>query len=66
MAIQRRQVLADDNKLAPRDHLEKLALGNHTEVIKHTLATLRFVFQDTSDAALVRWNRDHLQHRDRL
>jgi prepilin-type N-terminal cleavage/methylation domain-containing protein/prepilin-type processing-associated H-X9-DG protein len=28
--------------------------------------TLRFVFQDTSDAALVRWNRDHLPHRDRL
>src|SRR2546430_5654172 len=29
-------------------------------------ATLRFLFQDTSDAALVRWNRDHLPHRDRL
>ena len=28
--------------------------------------TLRFLFQDTSDAALVRWNRDHLPHRDRL
>jgi prepilin-type processing-associated H-X9-DG protein/prepilin-type N-terminal cleavage/methylation domain-containing protein len=28
--------------------------------------TLRFLFQDTSDAALVRWNRDHLAHRDRL
>ena len=28
--------------------------------------TLRLVFQDTSDAALVRWNRDHLPHRDRL
>ena len=27
---------------------------------------LKFVFEDTSDAALVRWNRDHLPHRDRL
>jgi prepilin-type processing-associated H-X9-DG protein/prepilin-type N-terminal cleavage/methylation domain-containing protein len=28
--------------------------------------TLRFLFDDASDAALVRWNRDHLPHRDRL
>jgi prepilin-type processing-associated H-X9-DG protein len=28
--------------------------------------TLRLLFEDTSDAALVRWNRDHLPHRDRL
>ena len=27
---------------------------------------LHFLFEDTSDAALVRWNRDHLAHRDRL
>jgi prepilin-type processing-associated H-X9-DG protein/prepilin-type N-terminal cleavage/methylation domain-containing protein len=27
---------------------------------------LKFLFADTSDAALVRWNRDHLPHRDRL
>ena len=27
--------------------------------------TLKFLFQDTSDAASVRWNRDHLPHRDR-
>ena len=27
---------------------------------------LTFLFDDTSDAALVRWNRDHLPHRDRL
>ena len=24
--------------------------------------TLKFLFEDTSDAALVRWNRDHLPH----
>jgi prepilin-type N-terminal cleavage/methylation domain-containing protein/prepilin-type processing-associated H-X9-DG protein len=28
--------------------------------------SLKFVFEDTSDAALARWNRDHLPHRDRL
>lgn len=27
---------------------------------------LIFLFKDTGDAALVRWNRDHLPHRDRL
>ncbi len=28
--------------------------------------TLTFLFTDTSDAALCRWNRDHLPHRERL
>jgi prepilin-type processing-associated H-X9-DG protein len=28
--------------------------------------TLEFLFEDTSDAALVRWNRDHLPHREKL
>jgi len=28
--------------------------------------TLKFLFEDTSDAALIRWNRDHQPHRDRL
>jgi len=28
--------------------------------------TLSFLFADTSDAALVRWNRDHLPHREKL
>jgi prepilin-type processing-associated H-X9-DG protein len=27
---------------------------------------LKFVFDDTSDAALARWNRDNLPHRDKL
>ena len=27
---------------------------------------LEFLFEDTSDAALVRWNRDHQPHRDKL
>jgi prepilin-type processing-associated H-X9-DG protein/prepilin-type N-terminal cleavage/methylation domain-containing protein len=28
--------------------------------------TLQFLFADTGDAALARWNRDHLPHRDKL
>jgi prepilin-type processing-associated H-X9-DG protein/prepilin-type N-terminal cleavage/methylation domain-containing protein len=28
--------------------------------------TSKFLFEDTSDAALVRWNRDHLPHREKL
>jgi len=27
---------------------------------------LKFLFEDTSDAALARWNRDHLPHREKL
>jgi prepilin-type processing-associated H-X9-DG protein len=29
-------------------------------------AALHFLLEDTSDQALVRWNRDHLPHGDRL
>jgi prepilin-type processing-associated H-X9-DG protein len=28
--------------------------------------TLKFLLADTNDAALVRWNRDHLPHREKL
>ncbi len=28
--------------------------------------TLKFLFEDTSDDALIRWNRDHLPHREKL
>jgi prepilin-type processing-associated H-X9-DG protein len=28
--------------------------------------TLQYLFADTSDEALVRWNRDHQPHRERL
>jgi prepilin-type processing-associated H-X9-DG protein len=28
--------------------------------------TLQFLFEDASDAALARWNRDHLPHREKL
>jgi len=29
-------------------------------------ATLKFLFEDTSDVALSRWNRDHQPHREEL
>ena len=29
-------------------------------------STLKFTFDDATDAALVRWNRDHLPHREQL
>ncbi|MEI2723604.1 MAG: H-X9-DG-CTERM domain-containing protein [Verrucomicrobiota bacterium] len=28
--------------------------------------TLKYLFEDTGDVALARWNRDHLPHRERL
>jgi hypothetical protein len=27
---------------------------------------LEFLFEDTSEVALARWNRDHLPHREKL
>jgi prepilin-type processing-associated H-X9-DG protein/prepilin-type N-terminal cleavage/methylation domain-containing protein len=57
------------------DNLEKLgfASSRHRGRVNVTFCdghvespTLRFVFTDTSDAALVRWNRDHQPHRDKL
>jgi prepilin-type processing-associated H-X9-DG protein len=35
--------------------------GGHVES-----PTLKFLFADTSDTALARWNRDHLPHREQL
>lgn len=42
-------------------HLNVLFCDSHVES-----PTLKSLFQDTSDTALVRWNRDHLPHRGRL
>jgi prepilin-type processing-associated H-X9-DG protein len=61
-----------------RQHLDYLDRGGHATSRHQGKAnvvfcdchvespTLKFIFEDTSDAALVRWNRDHLPHRDRL
>ncbi|HZL14330.1 MAG TPA: H-X9-DG-CTERM domain-containing protein [Verrucomicrobiae bacterium] len=60
-----------------RDSLNKE--GNENELTRHQgkanvvfcdghveSPTLQFLFEDTSDAALSRWNRDHLPHREKL
>jgi prepilin-type processing-associated H-X9-DG protein/prepilin-type N-terminal cleavage/methylation domain-containing protein len=50
--------------IAPSRHQNKINVlfcDGHVES-----ATLQFLFADTSDAALSRWNRDHLPHREKL
>ena len=50
------------NLLLPhRNKINILFCDGHVES-----PTLKFLFEDTSDAALVRWNRDHLPHREKL
>jgi prepilin-type processing-associated H-X9-DG protein/prepilin-type N-terminal cleavage/methylation domain-containing protein len=51
-------------QIAPQRHQGKLNVvfcDGHVES-----PTLEFVLFDTNDAALVRWNRDHLPHREKL
>jgi prepilin-type N-terminal cleavage/methylation domain-containing protein/prepilin-type processing-associated H-X9-DG protein len=51
-------------QIAPQRHQGKLNVvfcDGHVES-----PVLQFLLFDTSDAALVRWNRDHLPHRERL
>ena len=56
-----------------RDQYRRAALARHQGRINVMFCdghvespTTRFVFEDSSDAALVRWNRDHEPHRDTL
>ena len=52
------------DQIAPLRHQGKanaVFCDGHVESPK-----LAFLFEDTSDAALVRWNRDHLPHREKL
>ena len=44
-----------------RGKLNVIFCDGHVESL-----TVKFVFEDTSDAALVRWNRDHQPHREYL
>jgi prepilin-type processing-associated H-X9-DG protein/prepilin-type N-terminal cleavage/methylation domain-containing protein len=44
-----------------RGRVNVLFCDGHVESL-----SLQFVFTDTSDAALIRWNRDHQPHRDKL
>jgi len=53
-----------------RQVISPLVLANRATVVfcdGHVESpTLQFLFADTSDAALSRWNRDHQPHRERL
>jgi prepilin-type processing-associated H-X9-DG protein/prepilin-type N-terminal cleavage/methylation domain-containing protein len=52
------------DQIAPQRHQGKANVvfcDGHVESLK-----LAFLFEDTTDAALVRWNRDHLPHREKL
>lgn len=51
----------DHGILRHQDRANVLFCDGHVES-----PTLKFLFADTSDAALVRWNRDHLPHREKL
>jgi prepilin-type N-terminal cleavage/methylation domain-containing protein/prepilin-type processing-associated H-X9-DG protein len=42
-------------------HANVVFCDDHVESL-----TLQFLFEDTSDEALSRWNRDHLPHREKL
>jgi prepilin-type processing-associated H-X9-DG protein/prepilin-type N-terminal cleavage/methylation domain-containing protein len=53
-----------DSETAPLRHQGKANVvfcDGHVESL-----TLKFLFEDISDVALVRWNRDHLPHREKL
>jgi prepilin-type processing-associated H-X9-DG protein/prepilin-type N-terminal cleavage/methylation domain-containing protein len=50
-----------DGHLRHQDKANVLFCDGHVESL-----TREGLFEDTSDAALARWNRDHLPHRDRL
>jgi prepilin-type processing-associated H-X9-DG protein len=53
----------DKNRRASSRHQGKVNVAfcdGHVES-----PTLAFVFSDTSDVALIRWNRDHQPHRDK-
>jgi prepilin-type processing-associated H-X9-DG protein/prepilin-type N-terminal cleavage/methylation domain-containing protein len=58
------QLLAQEVGKPSKRHKSKANVGfcdGHVES-----PTLQFLFEDTRDAALVRWNRDHLPHREKL
>ena len=59
--------LTDDLGSTKRSQARHQGKGNVAFCDGHVESpTLKFLFEDTSDAALVRWNRDHLPHREML
>ncbi|MDB6022218.1 MAG: prepilin-type N-terminal cleavage/methylation domain [Pedosphaera sp.] len=60
----RRDLASNEKWNAPARHQGKaniLFCDGHVES-----PTLQFLFEDTGDTALARWNRDHLPHREQL
>ena len=65
--FQRTSGLQDINESTARSYSRHQGRANVVFCDVHVDSpTLKFLFEDTGDAALVRWNRDHLPHRDRL
>jgi len=52
------------DQIAPQRHQGKINVLFCDGYVESPM--LSFVFEDASDAALVRWNRDHLPHREKL
>jgi prepilin-type processing-associated H-X9-DG protein len=59
--------LTDDSGSTKRSYVRHQGKANLVFCDGHVESpTLQFLFEDTSDDALVRWNRDHLPHREKL
>ena len=79
MAIGETFVLNEDNFFrASKDYINQAGVNYRTAILHQGKAnvvfcdghvespTLKYLFEDTSDEALSRWNRDHLPHREKL
>jgi prepilin-type processing-associated H-X9-DG protein/prepilin-type N-terminal cleavage/methylation domain-containing protein len=66
-SLERTYGLTDDSGSTKRSYARHQGRANVVFCDGHVESpTLQFLFEDTSDAALVRWNRDHLPHREKL
>ncbi|MCX6896347.1 MAG: hypothetical protein NTZ16_12780, partial [Verrucomicrobia bacterium] len=67
LALGRTSGLQDDAERTKRSHARHQGKANVVFCDGHVESpTLQFLFEDTSEAALRRWNRDHQPHRERL
>ena len=67
MEFWRTDILLDDFGSTKRSYARHQGCANAVFCDGHVESpTLKFLFADTSDEALSRWNRDHLPHRERL
>jgi len=67
LSLERTYGLTDDLESTKRSYARHQGLANVAFCDGHVESpTLQFLFADTSDEALSRWNRDHQPHRERL